>query len=170
MSTKSVIDSAMKVAKKCLLRDGYVVPAILFFKGGSMLGDPCPMQDLDADTNISKTKNAFMAGAFARIRKADLVVMVWEGAFRKIDPEKYDETEAPLLYPKSMRTECIIIEGIEVPSGKEEVTIAPYKGGDGEKVEFLPNELDGAGYKSRFVELVVQGWKDFPKLMEKGGL
>ena len=43
-----------------------------------------------------------------------------------------DSTEAPLTYPRSMRTECILINGIPLPDGKDEMIMIPYKGGEGE--------------------------------------
>jgi hypothetical protein len=58
-----------------------------------------------------------------------------------------------------MRTECLIVEGINVPSGEELVLIAPYKGGDGEPVEFLPNSFpEETPIETRFKDLIIQGY------------
>jgi hypothetical protein len=59
-----------------------------------------------------------------------------------------------------MRTECILVQGIELPSGKEDIIIVPYKGGNGKPVELLPEknqEIDK--YESRISEIALRGYQ-----------
>jgi len=102
-----------------------------------------------------------MAGVMAKFLQADTVLFVWDAAMRSVNPEDpYDATESPLTYPESMRTECIVIEAVKIPSGKEEIMITPYKGGNGKPVEFLPvpesNQMDN--YESRIGKIVLHGY------------
>ena len=95
---------------------------------------------------------------------------IWDAAFRTLAPEQvYDETESPLSYPKSMRTECIVINSIGLPSGKEETIFVPYKGGEGEPVEFLDSFPEGAESKSRFPAIALEGWNQANKQEEFNG-
>ena len=41
----------------------------------------------------------------------------------------------------------------------EDFNIVPYKGGEGDPIEFVPNDLpEGAKFESRFTELALDGW------------
>ena len=158
---KDLLNNLAETAKTNLLKYRNLTSCIMFFKEGLILGAPQMMVDFpNCNAEENKTRNAWGSGVMAKQIGADSVVFIWDGAFRTLPPDfKYNETEAPLSYPKSMRTECIILNGISLPSGKDYTVIVPYKGGEGEPVEFLPNNLpEGAKFESRFTELAVDGW------------
>jgi hypothetical protein len=159
-----LLQDLAEIAKENLKRDGYLVPLFMWFREGKFLIDPQIMAEFKGcNAEDAKTRNVFVAGALAHKLQADQVVFIWDAAFRIVDPkQEYDETEAPLSYPKSMRTECIVVCSISLPSGKEETVMVPYKGGDGEPVEFLPNDFSkGAEIKTRFTEIILEGWNKY---------
>ena len=169
---KDLLNNLAEIARRNLLEHGSLTPCIMFFKEGHMLVTPQMMVDFpDCNAEESKTRNAWGSGVMAKKVGADFLVFIWDGAFRTVpnpDSFEYDETEAPLAYPKSLRTECIILNGIYLPSGKEDMVMVPYKGGDGEPVEFIPNELpEGAEFKSRFAELAVDGWNKSDSIIKE---
>jgi hypothetical protein len=135
---------------------------MFWFKGNQMMR-PMLFKDFDdCNGDDINTRNAFVAGIMSNKMGADLVVLLTDAAFRHITDGKIPSSpeEQPLSYPRSMRTECIVIIGIKVPSGESDVMMVPYKGGEGEPVEFIPNELPKeAKFETRFSDLVVQGWK-----------
>ena len=155
------------IAKELLQKDGFITPIMMWFHNRHPLIAPQLFVDFkECNAEDSKTRNAFAAGAFAKKLNVDLVIFVWDAAFRTINlkdqpnikKEGMDATEAPLTYPRSMRTECILINGIPLPDGKDEMIMIPYKGGEGEPVEFLPDTFKGLDFESRFTKLVREGW------------
>ena len=153
-------------AKKLLQEDGYITSAMMRFRNEQLIISPQLFVDFkECNANEAKSRNVFAAGMFAKKLNADLIVFVWDAAFRTVDlkehpnaKEEMDATETPLTYPRSMRTECIIINGIPLPDGKDEMIMVPYKGGEGEPVELLPDTYKGLDFESRFTELVRKGW------------
>ena len=156
---KEILNVILERAKVALQEDAFI-PLVAFIKGSTLLA-AFPMKfDEKVPSEENKSKNVFVAGVMARKLNADTVILTWDAAYRMVPAgTDYDETEAPLSYPKNMRTECLIIEGISVPSGKEECAIISYKGGDGEPVEFLSNDLPkDAPFESRFANIVLKGY------------
>jgi hypothetical protein len=159
-----VVENLKIIAKKLLEKDGFLSPVIFLIKNDQLMIEPIPMEAIDkimGATEDSKARSAFVAGLMAKDFGADKIILIWDAAFRTVDKlsEPYDETEAPLTYPKSLRTECIILNEIEVPSGKDNTIVIPYKGGDGEPVEFLPDNLpEDAKFESRFTEIALRGY------------
>ena len=165
---KDILKDVAELAKLNLSQDRHLTPVIMWFKEGRMAFPPQMMHDFpDCNEYDNKTRNVWAAGVLAHKLHADFLILVWDAAFRTVsNPEEYTHaTEAPLLYPKTMRTECIVVEGISLPSGTEDTTMIPYKGGEDEPVEFLPNDLpEGAAFKSRFADIAVDGWNQAPTL------
>jgi hypothetical protein len=157
---KVLLQSIADMAKELLLEDGSIDPIFMWFKNKEIIIQPqsfCNFQE--CNEYESKTRNVFAAGSFARLLKADLVVIVWDAAFREMPVDTMmDATETPLTYPRSMRTESIIVTGIPIPDGEDDIIMIPYKGGAGEPIEFIPNTFQGSKFKSRFTPLVRQGW------------
>ena len=163
---KEFLQGFANFAKELLQKDGYITPVMMWFRNKQLIISPQLFVDFkECNAEDAKSRNAFAAGAFAKKLNADLLVFVWDAAFRTIDlkeqpniKKEMDATEAPLTYPRSMRTECIIINGIPLPDGKDEMIMVPYKGGEGEPVELLPDTYKGLDFESRFTELVRKGW------------
>lgn len=165
MDIREAVRKNLEVAKSCLARDKYLAGVTLLVRES---GDTMPLAhkgNEDEPMEVNKSRNAIMAGIMAKAMGADMVVMVWDAAFRTMDADSkdgIDETEMPLSYPKSMRTECIIVHGIDLRDGGTHIDIAPYKGGDGEPVEFLPKDdkWAEAEFSTRFDELIKQGYEE----------
>jgi len=164
MDIREAVRKNLETAKTALERDRHLANMILLVKGGSVL--PLPMMGFEGvPAGESKSRNALAAGLLARKLGAEMVVMVWDAAMRTMpkgtDIDEVDETEMPLSYPKSMRTECVVVHGIDLRDGGKHVEIAPYKGGDGEPVEFLEldKNLEGAPMDTRFDELILEGYE-----------
>jgi hypothetical protein len=152
-----------------LKQDGFINPVFFLVHNEKLVADPEQTSIFDkiyGDTpNLeeSKTRAVYCMGALAKQAGASRLIMVWDGAMRCVDAksmEKYDETEAPLSYPKSMRTECVIINDINLLTGQDSTIIIPYKGGEGEPVELLEESIvpDGAKVDSRFTEIALKGY------------
>ena len=163
-----MLSMLISAAKESLKKDGFLNPAFFLFQNneqiyGSLMSLFDEMLGHLPNMDEAKTRDVILIGVLAKELKANRVVLIWDAAFRMVskkDIPEYSELEAPLTYPKSMRTECLIIEDISIPSGKDTVKLLPYKGGDGLPVEFLSdvllNETDK--YESRFPELVLKGY------------
>jgi hypothetical protein len=159
-------------AKKNLVRDGALEPVFILAVDEDLItaqplatlartyerahpGEQLNMED-------TKTRDTFAIGGLAAAIGANRVILIWDGAFRTCEKDvPYDPTQTPLTYPKSMRTECIIINEVLLPSGKDRTVVIPYKGEEGEPVEFLPDDKfkkAGTDYKSRFTEIILSGY------------
>jgi hypothetical protein len=163
----TLIEAIIQTGKENLKREGHLVPVFFLFKGDLSVYPPTPIPLHGPDMDEAKTKAVFIIGALARVMGADRVVMIWDAAFRTLkavkDPQAVmeDPTERPLLYPREMRTECLIINEIQLPSGKDHTTIVPYKGGEGEPVEFLDgSELNkpDLACESRFTKIILAAY------------
>jgi hypothetical protein len=161
---KDILQGLMKIAKQNLLKDGYLAPVIMWFRNEIPIGNPQLFKDFKCPTSEeNKDKNILFAGFVAKVLQADTIVFIWDAAMKTMNPDQpYDITESPLTYPESMRTEVIIIEGIKVPSGKEDVLITPYKGGNGKPVEFLPDMPEMDQYESRISKVLLSGYNINP--------
>ncbi|MCX5884312.1 MAG: hypothetical protein NT096_00105 [Proteobacteria bacterium] len=164
---KDFLQKFMEVAKQNLLKDGNLAAVIMWFRDGQLIGTPQLHKDFECPTaEENKDKNILFAGYTAKILQADTVVFIWDAAMRAMNPNQtYDGTESPLTYPESMRTECIMIEAIKVPSGKDEFLITPYKGGNGKPVEFLPEILDLSNFKSRIAGVLLAGYNSANRII-----
>jgi hypothetical protein len=158
----SNLQDVINFSKDYLKNIGTLPNLVYWFKGDKLLFGP---KDLGGNSNLTaeenKTRSAFATGLVAKKLGADLVIMSWDAAFRSVDSKDVDPTEAPLLYPRSHRTECLMFESVSLPSGTSKIQVIPYKGGEGEAVEFLPGEdfiKDDMKFESRFTKIVVEGW------------
>jgi len=180
----TLLESLVETAKENLLKFGYVAPVFCLIKQGHILG-VLPMAMFDKilghvpDSHEAKTRDTLLVGVLARKKNADRVVLIWDAAMRRVATKDAKEvmgdvTEQPLLYPKSMRTECIVVNDISLPSGKDSTTVVPYRGGDGELVTFLDIKKEFGGdtpekIESRFTELVLEGYNSAGE-MDHGAL
>jgi hypothetical protein len=158
---EQLLQSLAEIAKNNLKQYGTIVPVMLWFKNKIMLASPKPLEDFGS-AEESKTKNVFVAGALAKVLGADLLVLIWDAAMRTVphttkDDLTMDITESPLTYPRSMRTECIVLNAIPFPEGKDSAIFIPYKGGEGEPVEFLPG-FPSDDFETRFTEIARNGY------------
>jgi len=162
----TLLEDITTVAKQNLQRDGRILPVFFLIKGEQLVVEPKPTVIIDEmfppeqlSAEESKSRAVFVMGVLARQVQADRIIMIWDAAFRSYEKgTDFDPLNAPLTYPKSMRTECIILNDIQLQTGKDATVIVPYKGGDGEPVEFLPNTFDGMECESRFTELAIRGY------------
>jgi len=175
-----LLDEIIKIAKTNLVMDGKLHPVFFLLKDEDFVLEPTLLVMLDrifarngyehtpfqAPLNMedTKTRDTFAIGCLAKALGANRVIVIWDGAFRSVENPKdfkYDDTEAPLSYPRSMRTECLIFNEVWVPEGKDHTVIVPYKGGEGVPVEFLPDDKfnqEGVNYQSRFTEIILAGY------------
>jgi hypothetical protein len=87
---------------------------------------------------------------------------VFESAMRTANKIPEDITEMPLTYPKSMRKECIVILDIELKTGLNSTLVIPFKGGEGEPVEFIDEEISfsqDSVVSSGMVEIIMKCYK-----------
>lgn len=161
---------AMEIAKNNLVNDGRLAAMALCFGPGGVAVVP-------AEFGTDDEKWAFYRalGAACRDMDATRVVLVNDAAMKTYDPGQYDmhhldPTETPLTYPKSMRTEVIMVMDHALGTDKTEMLMQPYRDADG-KVEFLPvdEELRNMKFESGLVECVEEGFRLGIGLPEVGG-
>lgn len=171
-----LLDCLTEAAKALLVKTGTIDPAFFLCNDEKLMGEPFLMSMFDRicgyipDMDEAKTRNVFLIGGMAQKLKANRVIIIWDAAFRTVAASDAksafnDQTERPLLYPKSMRTECIIVNEVLLPSGDDQTIVIPYKGGEGEPVEFLSDDPvtkalaeGGAKFESRFTQLILDGY------------
>ena len=166
-----LLDTLAGAAKANLVKDGSLAPVFFLCCGEQLIMPPTLMSLFDKllghipDADEAKTRDVFLIGGMARKLGADRIIMIWDAAFREYSAASKeelegDQTERPLLYPKSMRTECIIVNEVLLPSGEDRTLVFPYKGGDGAPVEFLHSDLlsKADSYESRFTEVILKGY------------
>ena len=164
-----LIDDLKKIAKELLVKDGYHQPMFFLCSDEQIIGTPlltAMFREFFGDLNAEdfKTRAVYGMGMLAKKFMANRLIMVWDAAMRIIPPgteiDQVDETEFPLQYPKSMRTECLIFNDISFVTGEDVTQIIPYKGGEGQPVEFLPDSPlpEGGSINSRFTEIAIKGY------------
>lgn len=132
------IDGLKEVAKKNLSKDGHLASVFFLLRDETLIGEPLLTSMFDhvykdnVNAEDSKTRAVFCMGALAKKFNANRLIMIWDAAMRTMPPDTkinaLDTTEAPLSYPKSMRTECIIINEIFFPDGKDNTIILTRAG------------------------------------------
>lgn len=180
-----LLDCLTEAAKALLVKTGTIDPVFFLCNDEKLMGEPFFMSMFDRicgyipDMDEAKTRNTYLIGGMAAKLNADRVILIWDAAFRTVDKANTenvfnDQTERPLLYPKSMRTECIILNEVLLPSGDDQTIVIPYKGGEGEPVEFLSDDPvtkalaeSGAKFESRFTQLILDGYNKALTLKEK---
>lgn len=159
---REILEKIMELAKANLTRDGVVYPAALIFKGKNLCVVMPTNMEYEGQED-QKQCNAIAAGILASKYDADYVALLWDAAFRELpsdtDPNNIEATELPLTYPKSMRVECLVMYGIPLPTGSEDFLIVPYKGGEGEPVEFLDKIPEQGIATCRFIMDVRNGYE-----------
>jgi hypothetical protein len=158
---KEILLKMATAAKASLMEDGNLTPVMMWFKDKELIAGPQLHVNFKLSTaDQNKDMNILAAGKYAKVIGADTIVFIWDAAMKIMNKDQpYDFTESPLSYPESMRTECILVEGIKMPSGEEDIIIIPYKGGNGKPVEFLPNNQgDLDQYKSRISQIALSGY------------
>lgn len=160
---KDLMKVLMQPAEILLEQDGYISPVLFLFKDKKLITPPILIRYTGDEQVDEKAEVVYKAGFTAGVLDADCIIIIHDAAFRTIESlDGMDVTDSPLSFPKSMRTECIMMIGIELPSGKKEMLITAYKGGDGTPVEFLRDFKmpEDVPFDSRFTDLAIKGWED----------
>jgi hypothetical protein len=141
------LERLMVVAKKNLLKNGFVYPVFLFYKEGKQIYEPIPLLSSGISGRWAQDKkiNSRAAGAYAYTIGADTVVLIMDCALVKIPQGiTYDDTYAPTTYPRSMRMEAIVITSCNLLGDlfTDKILISLFKGGgdSGEPVVFFEDK------------------------------
>jgi hypothetical protein len=164
-----LMDDLKRLAKEILVKDGNHQPMFFLCSDEQIIGTPLRTAMFDEvykdnlNAEDSKTRSVYCMGALAKELGANRLIMIWDAAMRMAAPGTslgdIDVTEMPLQFPKSMRTECLIFNDISFVTGKDVTSVIPYKGGAGEPVKFLKNNLpEGASLESRFTDIALKGY------------
>jgi hypothetical protein len=161
-----LLEVLSKAAKENLMRSGFICPVFFLVRDEFLVAEPVPTDKLlrlwgKIPIDEAKSRAVYIMGQSAKKVGANRIIMIWDAAMKIVKSfEDYDPTEAPLTYPKSMRTECIILNDIHLETERDSTVIIPYKGGDGEPVEFLPDDdFKGMQSESRFTKIAVRAYK-----------
>jgi hypothetical protein len=176
-----LLETFKDTAKKILEHDKFVAPVVFFIKEGTVIQmvsiDQLARSIIPKELKIGSSDYKHLCyvsiGIFANCIGAEKVIIIIDAAMREgpVPPEELDDTELPLSYPKSMRTECIVILEIDLKMEKDDVRIVPYKGGDGEPVEFIDRDFSNMeGMKSAFTHYILKGYNggNIPEIDIKG--
>jgi hypothetical protein len=130
-----ILENLIEIAKKNLVKDGRLEPVFFLLRDEEFAYLPMSMVSIGRiyarqghaplNAEDTKTRDMYTIGGLAKGFRANRVVTIMDGAFRTIEnpPAEYDDTEAPLSYPKSMRTEALTIQDMLLPSGESHVTV-----------------------------------------------
>lgn len=163
---EQLLQKILDAAKEELIANGNAEPRMMWAREGKLLSfmQPCFSKSLDANFDNEKEACFHALGFIAANVKADTVIWVWDCAFISAPAgTKYDETMAPTTFPRSMRTEAIMVNTLTVPAGREDFLFAPYKGGGETKepVVFIDMKLPkGLRIENRFKEIILKGYAD----------
>jgi hypothetical protein len=162
-----IINSLLKSSRENLLMYGELTPFGFLIKGNQIVNS------IILDMSADKYESVFQAGAIARMKNADALILIMEGAYRRFETEEevkyameHYDTEAPLTYPKSMRQEVVICTCVEFPSMKISGSAMNFNG-DFPKFKFeepteMP-EMSGA-----ITDNVINGWKSADMVLKRG--
>jgi hypothetical protein len=131
-------EDLLEIAKKNLEKDGFLTNVAVIVKDDSMNIAP-----LTWETNDENYKMIGLVGMACKKMGAGTVYLILDAALRQFtNPEDYkfamanQATEAPLMYPESMRTECIIIFNVDLKAKTYTLLTQMYKKQD-EKINWL---------------------------------
>lgn len=156
----NIVKSTLDFAKVLLKKDGILPPVVFMYKQDRSSIIPVKF-------NGDREKHAFYTSIGSACKRfgATRVVLVNDAAMRSFDSsddyEKIlqDPTEAPLTYPKSMRTEVIIVLGYDFETNSTEMLMQPYKELDGGKIEFLdPPKETFTEFESGLIDSIKDGY------------
>lgn len=155
INVPEMLMTVVEAAQENLTNDGEIMPvAFIFAEKGRFV---IPMAHPDKHLCV-KT-----AGSITRKVNGNVLITVFDGAMRVLkNPEdlkkmeENPETESPLSYPKSMRTECLVIQAVEFPSGKNHVRVITYTG---QKGSYQFKQLDGMDdADGAILDSIKDGW------------
>lgn len=134
------IQSVMDIAKQNLLQDGHLSPVTICVT-------PQGIKVIPAQFRNDGEKHAFYTavGAACRDFGTTRIFLVNDAALRILDKKDFpvegylDPTETPLTYPKSMRTEVIVVLDHDFSSKKTDYLFQPYTDTDN-KIEFITSD------------------------------
>lgn len=145
----SMMRGIIKLVKEAMEKTKQCPPTAFCFKGDKFFNVGGKFDNDDEKYGFYR-----MIGAACRKEKCDFVMLINDAAMRSFEKhedykdaiDNYD-TEAPLSYPKSMRTECIILVAYEFATDESKVIVQPYKEENGaygwQQVMEIP-QFDGA--------------------------
>jgi len=172
-----LIDIIKNQAKELLVLMKCIKPMVFFADKGKVsqiiplmeIAEHLP-ESMKSDKSIKISDVALMAsGLMAKSLDFDEVIVVHDAAMKQVDSlDDNDITKTPATYPKSMRLEAIIVFNVKFPSKDTELRVVPYKGGDGDDVTFVEEEINinKADFSSHLVEKIIFGYE---KLKRKEG-
>lgn len=106
-------------------------------------------------------------GSVCKSMGLDIVLLINDAAMRemKTDEEvafirKNYDTESPLSYPKSMRTECLIALGHNFHSGEQIIIAQPYKNAEDGSLDFSRKPVSLPQSDSAIVDSILKGWEE----------
>ena len=116
--------AVMEGAKENLLKDKRLMTVALLSTGDHLNASlMMPWKDDDQKYVMLKT-----IGEECRKKSYDNVIVISDAAMRMATPESLkDPLERPLLYPESMRKECIVIMGYDFKAEKSLSLVQIYK-------------------------------------------
>ena len=171
MTTDEILLYALTTARINLEKDGDLLPVALMFQGESLM----TVMPMPFKTSEEKYEYMTAAGCFARKIGADVLITVCDAAMRQFKSkeemeyikEHYD-TERPLAQPKSQRTECLVAQVVEFPSGTSKIRMLPYTG-EHHSYQFqeMSEVFDGEG---DLLNAVKRGWSHINAAIESGEL
>jgi hypothetical protein len=126
----TALNTLMDLAVQNLIRDGDTLPIGILLDPNNAI--PGAVFQLKWTSDPEKRTTMATLGATARESGHSDVIAICPAAYRAYDnPDDFqkvieDPTECPLAYPKSMRTECILLIQVSFPEGKSTLMVQEY--------------------------------------------
>jgi len=164
MSMQSLVEDAVKFAKDLLQKSPthQLLPMAICFGPDGHKVIPGMFDDDDAKHEFYRT-----VGAECRTSNLQIALLVNDAAMREVKTDKEAEfikanydTESPLSYPKSMRTECIIALGFNFATEETFTVAQPYREATDGAIEFHKELMRLPDAKSALVDNLKEGWKE----------
>jgi hypothetical protein len=154
----SELEDVMEKAKSNLEQFHSLAPVVLCF---SVEGTCFPIL---ADFSNESEKYQFYKYIGKHCKNHDFkkIILINDAAFRSMQVEdfekiKEDPSERPLTYPKSMRTECIVLMYYDLENKKSDILVQPYKE-EGDKIIWLDSIPDMKNFNSGLLEVIEEGY------------
>lgn len=162
MDSKEFLNQTMTLAKKNLSKHGTLLPVSLILSDdGEVSAIPNAF-----DGDEEKVQVHFKLGILAAVADAVAICTIQDVAMKGFDRDVTDDpTERPLLYPKSMRTEAILLSYLNVRTGETDFCIQCYKDTDG--IEYIDTPTFSV-MESNLLKYVMNGYQQAKEKIKNG--
>lgn len=159
---EEIVAHFMEPAKKTLVADKYLTPCVVCIGGANIWPIPVTAEQMDHKVAFYRA-----IGSTCKQYGCCVVVLINDCAMKScpkgVDPEEWwsDPTERPTTYPKSMRTDLIMVGAMDLINKKKAFAVQPYREEDG-KIVFFDLKAPVDSFESGLFDCVEEGYDCVP--------